>query len=322
MVTEVIRKEGKVPVEFRGMRADAVLAKLFPDYSRSQLSQWLKSGHVVFNGECLKPKDKVLGNESVILQATINSVCDNIEAENIALDIIFEDDALLIINKPAGLVVHPGAGNPNHTLVNALLYHDNDLEQLPRAGIVHRLDKETTGLLIVGKTLSAYTSLVRQMQAREISRKYKALVHGHIIAGGHIDTFFGRHPRNRLKMAVCLEGKEAITDYSILKHYYQFSLLDVALQTGRTHQIRVHMEYIKHPIVGDPLYGGRRRIPSGLSDELKQMFQAFSRQALHAYHLSLVHPTRDENLTFTAPLPQDFQNLLTALESSDELSKG
>ena len=314
-MTELLMKEAIISSEYHGQRVDVVLAELFPDFSRSQLTRWLKEGAISIDQRPYKPKDKVSGGEHVKLEVICASRSDTIEAEAIPLSIVFEDEHLLIVNKPAGLIVHPGAGNPRHTLVNALLYHAPSLQHLARAGIVHRLDKETTGLLIVAKTLATHTSLVRQMQNREIHRHYLALVHGHIIAGGTIDTFYGRHPRNRLKKAVCTHGRQAITHYSVKKKYQHFTLLDVTLMTGRTHQIRVHMAHINHPVVGDPLYGGQARIPAGLDDELRQTVKQFKRQALHAATLSFIHPHSQENLTFTVPLPDDFQSLLTALDA-------
>lgn len=308
-----------IPQEHHGQRIDAVLAQIFPQYSRSQLTQWLKDGAIIVNDQSVKPKDKVRGGEVVLLRASAPQTDgEQYLAEKIPLDVVFEDQHLLVVNKQAGLVVHPGAGNPRHTLVNALLYHEPSLHQLPRAGIIHRLDKDTSGLLIVAKTFAAHTSLVRQMQAREIHRCYLALVHGHVVAGGKLETFYGRHPRNRLKMSVLNQGREAITEYMVRKHYEKFALLDVTLMTGRTHQIRVHMAHIHHPIVGDPLYGGRARMPAGIPDALKQQLQSFSRQALHAYHLSFAHPDTLEQLTLTIPLPDDFQMLLNSMDENLE----
>ena len=292
-------KEAIVSNDYRGMRVDVVLAQLFPDFSRSQLTNWLKEGAITLNQRPYKPKDKVCGGEHVILHVTLTARSNESQAEDIELAIVFEDEHIIIINKPAGLVVHPGAGNPEHTLVNALLFHDKSLEHLPRAGIVHRLDKDTTGLLIVAKTLTSHTSLIRQMQARKIERHYLALVQGHIIAGATLDTFYGRHPRNRLKMAVCGKGRQAITQFSLNKQYHYFTLLDIKLLTGRTHQIRVHMAHINHPVVGDPLYGGRARFPAGITDELRLLLQQFKRQALHASTLSFNHPHSQEPLTFS-----------------------
>ncbi len=315
-MTESLIKEATVTAEYHGQRVDVVLAQIFPDYSRSQLSSWLKNGSITLNHRQYKPKDKLCGGEHITMRVVFDDSRNTCLAENIPLDVVFEDEHILVINKPSGLVVHPGAGNAAHTLVNALLHHAPDLQHLPRAGIVHRLDKETTGLLIIAKTLTTHTSLIRQMQAREIERHYVTLVHGHVISGGTIDTFYGRHPRSRLKMAVCVHGKQAITHYSIHKHYNGFTLLDVKLMTGRTHQIRVHMSHINHPVVGDPLYSGRNRMPSGMSGELRQNILQFKRQALHAGFLSFIHPETQECLTFTAPLPDDFQSLLTTMDEN------
>ncbi|NCT56436.1 MAG: 23S rRNA pseudouridine(1911/1915/1917) synthase RluD [Legionella sp.] len=315
-----LSEQWMVPVELAGERVDRILAQLCPMFSRSQLTNWLKAGFVTVNNQQLKPKTKLEGGECIILTRPIDiavPATSQFIPEAIPLDIAYEDDDLMVINKPAGLVVHPGAGNRAHTLVNALVHHNASLNQLPRAGIIHRLDKETTGLLLVGKTLESYTALVRQMQAREIDRHYVTLVQGHIISGQTLKTLYGRHPRQRLKMAVCETGKEAITSYTVKKHYPKAgaTFLDVKLMTGRTHQIRVHMAHIHHPIIGDPLYGGRPRHPVGLSDEARDVFLGFKRQALHAKTLNFAHPMRDEHLTFEAPLPQDFQNLLDALDA-------
>ncbi len=316
IMSDSISEQLIIPREYHGQRLDVVLAQLFPTYSRSQLSTWLKEGAITLNQRQCKPKDKVLGGEQINVSIAFETQTssDIYQPEAIPLAIIYEDEQLLVINKPAGLVVHPGAGNREHTLVNALLYHAPALQHLSRAGIVHRLDKDTTGLLVVAKTLTAHTHLVRQMQAREIQRRYITLVQGHLISGGEIATFYGRHPRNRLKMAVCAQGREAITLYSIRKHYQNFTLLDVQLMTGRTHQIRVHMAHLNHPVVGDQLYGGRMRFPAQTSAELRQLLCQFQRQALHASLLSFFHPESEEQLTFEAPLPDDFQTLLNFLD--------
>lgn len=310
-----------VPEHLAGERVDRILAQLFPAFSRAQLTTWLKDGFITINQDILKPKIKLKGGETIILNRPPESplpATEQLRPEAIALDIVFEDEALLVINKPAGLVVHPGAGNPTGTLVNALLYHDSTLNQLPRAGIVHRLDKDTTGLLLVGKTLETYTALVRQMQARDIDRHYVALVQGHIVGGRTLTTGYGRHPRHRLKMAVCTGGKEAITNYSVKKHYptAYATLLNLKLMTGRTHQIRVHMAHIHHPILGDTLYSGRPKHPKNLNDHARELFLNFKRQALHAETLSFNHPAQNKRLTFTAPLPDDFQALLNALDDT------
>lgn len=316
-MTETIFREATVLAEHHGLRSDVVLARLFPEFSRSQLSHWLKDGLITFNSQPSHPKNKLFGGEHVVMHVVLTHGMGADQPENIPLDVVFEDDHLLVINKPCGLVVHPGAGQQEHTLVNALLYHEPALQHLPRAGIVHRLDKETTGLLIIAKTLPAHTQLIRQMQAREIQKRYKALVHGHIISGGTIDTGYGRHPRHRLKMTVCDGGKQAITHYLVNQHLNGFTLLDVTLITGRTHQIRVHMAHINHPIVGDPLYNLRGRIPANLSSECRAALTSFKRQALHASFLSFEHPVCHNTLMLTAPLPNDFQSLLSSLETTD-----
>jgi 23S rRNA pseudouridine1911/1915/1917 synthase len=310
----MLTRDATVSVEDHGQRADVALTHLFPEFSRSQLSQWLKQGDITFNAHCLKPKDKVLGGELVRMHVVLQTP-DTHLAEAIPLDVVFEDESLLVINKPAGLIVHPGAGNPTHTLMNALLHHAPCLHDLPRAGIVHRLDKDTTGLLIIAKTHTAHTDLIRQMQARTINRHYQTLVQGHVIAGGVIDTAYGRHPQNRLKMAVCLHGKQAITHYFVNKQYHHFTLLDIKLMTGRTHQIRVHMAHMSHPVVGDPLYGSHTPNMRALSLETQTLFNGFKRQALHAKQLIFTHPNTQERLTMLAPLPDDFQSLLTHLDN-------
>lgn len=311
-----LHKEAVVLNEHHGQRVDVVLASLFPDYSRSQLTHWLKNGSITINASQYKPKDKVRGGELVTLDVVLDACVDDNKPEDLSFAIVYEDEHLLVVNKPAGLVVHPGAGNREHTLVNGLLFHCPSLQSLPRAGIVHRLDKDTTGLLLVAKTLKAHTNLIRQMQARDIERHYLALVHGHVIGGAILNTGFGRHPKNRLKMTVLTGGKNAITHYALKKQFGGFTLLDVQLKTGRTHQIRVHMAHIHHPIVGDPLYGGRQRYPGGITDEVRAKLQQFKRQALHAATLSVHHPETGNKMTFEAPIPTDLKLLLTTLESN------
>lgn len=317
-----IQKQFIIPREYHNQRIDSVLAQLLPEYSRSQISTWIKNGAVTMNKRLCKPKDKISGGDLIDIKVDFTPSIDAdfklSQPEDIPLDVIFEDEEVLVINKPAGLVVHPGAGNREHTLVNALLHHHESLQHLPRAGIVHRLDKETTGLLIIAKTLTAHTSLVRQMQARDIERHYITLVQGYVISGGLIDTGFGRHSRNRLKMTVMEQGRQAITQYAVHKQYKDFTLLDVHLMTGRTHQIRVHMAHINHPVVGDPLYGGRMRLPAKAEDRLRVMLQQFRRQALHARTITFYHPTTEELVTCEAPIPNDFQSLINALDEHDE----
>lgn len=307
-----------VPPQYHGLRVDVVLAELFPEFSRARLSAWLKAGLITLDDHTLKPKDKVWGGASVVMYVKDDIAPSSDEAEPISLNVIYEDETVLVINKPAGLVVHPGAGNPKHTLVNGLLYHDPDLQVLPRAGIIHRLDKDTTGLLLIAKTHLAHTSLTRQMQARTIQRQYFALVHGLVVSGARVETGYGRHPRNRLKMAVCKEGKLAITEFTVHQKFKSCTWLDVSLLTGRTHQIRVHMAHIHHPIVGDGLYGGRKRFPAGLKPSLYTLLEGFQRQALHAYALTFKHPVSQLPMTCHAPVPDDLQRLLKALEDTIE----
>lgn len=319
---EHIQQQITIPQEHHNQRIDAVLAQLLPDYSRSVISNWIKTGAIKRNQQLCKPKDKAMGGDLIDINVDFTAAIDAdfklSQPENIPLDIIYEDDDVLVINKPAGLVVHPGAGNREHTLVNALLHHAPDLQHLPRAGIVHRLDKDTTGLLVIAKSLPAHTSLIRQMQARDIERHYITLVQGYVVSGGIIDTGFGRHSRNRLKMTVLEHGRQAITEYSVCKRYNDFTLLDVHLMTGRTHQIRVHMAYINHPVIGDPLYSGRKRVPANISAELRASLQEFKRQALHARTLSFYHPKTEERIRVEAPIPQDFQSLINILDDYDE----
>lgn len=298
-----------IPNEMAGKRLDQTLAILFADYSRARLQTWINNGSIKVNGETKRSKDKVQGGETVIVNA-ISEAQKNWEAQEIQLDIIYEDDSLLVINKPIGLVVHPAAGNPDKTLVNAVLHYCPKLNELPRAGIIHRLDKDTSGLLVVAKTLIAHTYLTRQLQARTVKREYNALVNGIIISGGVIDEPIGRDPHQRKKMAVIGSGKEAITHYRVIERFQTHTLLKVNLETGRTHQIRVHMAYIHHPIVGDALYGGRLKLPKNISPELIAALRNFKHQALHARRLGLIHPVTYEYCEWQAPLPEDIACLL------------
>lgn len=299
------------------MRLDQCLAELFPDYSRSKLQTWVKSGRVLVDGRTLKAKDKLVGGEEIRLDAEAEVVLEN-EAEDIPLDIVYEDDSILIINKPAGLVVHPAAGNWHGTLVNALLNHDPNLNTLPRAGIVHRLDKDTSGLLMVAKTLQAHHSLTEQLQERSINREYLALVKGWMTAGGTIDEPIGRHPVDRKRNAVREDGKPAVTHYRLERRFKRHTLVRVKLETGRTHQIRVHMAHINYPLVGDQVYGGRFQLPAGCSEKLAQALREFKRQALHAAKLGLEHPVTGEYREWEQPLPEDMLQLLSVL-AEDEL---
>ncbi|MDJ0910048.1 MAG: 23S rRNA pseudouridine(1911/1915/1917) synthase RluD [Woeseiaceae bacterium] len=303
-----------VPDSMAGLRLDQALAKMFPDYSRSRLKAWVLEGAVLVDGEAIRPRDKVDGGEEIELTPVVEAVLES-EPEPMALDVVHEDEALLIVNKPAGLVVHPGAGNPTGTLMNGLLHHAPELAEIPRAGIVHRLDKETTGLLLVAKTLPAHTALVRALSEREISRHYHAVCQGVLTGGGTIDEPIGRHRVDRTRMSVVDIGKPAVTHYTVFERFRAHTYIDVRLETGRTHQIRVHFAHRRHPLVGDPVYGGRLAIPSGASEDLIAALRGFKRQALHAASLSLEHPTEGGQLKVEAPLPDDFESLLDALRA-------
>jgi 23S rRNA pseudouridine1911/1915/1917 synthase len=280
-MTQLIQLAARVPEADAGRRLDQVLAELFPAYSRSRLQQWVKAGEVLLDGEVVAPRYKVSGGESVEIGAELR-VESEVRPQNLPLDIRFEDDQLLVINKPAGLVVHPAAGNPDGTLQNALLHYDAGLASLPRSGIVHRLDKDTSGLLVVARSLGAHKSLVEQLQARSVHREYLALVQGEVTAGGHVDAPIGRHPRDRLRMAVVFSGKPSVTHYRVAERFAAYTLLSVRLETGRTHQIRVHMAHLHHPLAGDPVYGGRPRLPRAASDRLRTALGVFRRQARFA----------------------------------------
>lgn len=314
-MTKQIFHTGIIPQTFSGLRVDQALAKLFPDYSRARITSWLKNNQITINEKILRPKDKIQGNEQIVINAELAE--EVWEPENIALNIIYEDDALLVINKPAGLVVHPAHGNFEHTLVNALLHHCTGLSQLPRAGLIHRLDKETTGLLVIAKTLPAHHTLVKAMQERKIQRTYQSIVYGKTLPQGHIRTHMSRHPNQRTKMAVTETGKPAITHYKRLGFYEPFSHLEISLETGRTHQIRVHMAHIHCPIAGDPVYGvsGQKlaKYPA-ISEKRREFLAHFSRQALHAWRLCLTHPVTQETMCWTAPLPEDMQAFLDIIK--------
>ncbi|MGO1000019.1 23S rRNA pseudouridine(1911/1915/1917) synthase RluD [Lysobacter sp. CA196] len=303
-----------VPDSAAGRRFDAVLAELFPDYSRSRLATWIKSGDARLNGREVRPRDPVQGGESVELTVVLD-IQTRAEAEDIALDVLYEDADVIVIDKPAGLVVHPGAGNHAGTLVNALLHRDPGLATLPRAGIVHRLDKDTSGVMVVARTLPAHTSLVEQLSAREVHRQYLAVVVGALVSGGTANAPIDRHPRDRLRMAVREDGRDAVTHYRLRERFRAHTLLECRLETGRTHQIRVHMAHLKHPIVGDPLYGGALKLPKGATDGLVEALRGFKRQALHAETLEFVHPVSGEPIRCTAPVPADLRHLVAELSA-------
>ncbi len=309
----------EVPPEQAGKRIDQVIAQTLSDYSRSRIQRWLKAGYVTLDGEVPKAKETVRGGELVevqVQQALDGQSPENWQAENIDLTIVYADAALIVINKPPGMVVHPGAGNYQGTMVNALLYHFPELAKLPRAGIIHRLDKDTSGLLVVARDLKAHHHLTTQLQNRDFTREYLALVHNVMTAGGTIDQPIGRHPVHRTRMAVLPnspQAREAVTHYRVLEKYRCHTLVRVNLETGRTHQIRVHFSWLKYPLVGDPLYGGRFRLPPQASERLIEKLQGFQRQALHARLLGLRHPETGEYLEWEAPIPEDMQELLDAL---------
>ncbi|MCL5043253.1 MAG: 23S rRNA pseudouridine(1911/1915/1917) synthase RluD [Gammaproteobacteria bacterium] len=312
-MSERIRLSAQVSPQQGGQRLDQVAAQLFPDHSRSRLQNWIKSGELTVDGRTLRPRDSVFGGEELVLDAE-REVQGDWQPEAIALDIVYEDDALLVINKPAGLVVHPAAGHHDGTLLNALLHHAPSLKTVPRAGIVHRLDKDTTGLMVVAKTLEAQTALVNQLQARTVSREYECVVVGVMTAGGKVNEPIARHGVNRQKMAVVAGGKEAISHYRVIQRYRAHTHVKVKLETGRTHQIRVHMAHIHFPLVGDPVYGGRLRIPPGASQALLRELREFPRQALHARRLELEHPDDGRLMHWQVPRPADMQHLLALLE--------
>jgi 23S rRNA pseudouridine1911/1915/1917 synthase len=301
-----------VPDSSAGRRVDAVVADLFPEYSRSRLSAWIKSGDVRLDGREVRPRDPVRGGEQVTVNVVLE-VQTHSTPEDIALDVLFEDEHVIVIDKPAGLVVHPGAGNPAGTLVNALLHRDPSLEMLPRAGIVHRLDKDTSGVMVVARTLAAHTALVEQLSARQVHRQYLAVVVGALVSGGTANAPIDRHPRDRIRMAVRDDGREAVTHYRLRERFRAHTLLECRLETGRTHQIRVHMQHLKHPIVGDPLYGGPLKLPRGAAPELVDALRGFKRQALHAETLEFAHPVGGEPVRCTAPVPADMLALMQAL---------
>lgn len=321
MTDTCIRLQATVPADCAGQRLDQVAATLFPDFSRTRLQQWIKDGAITRDGQPCRVRDRLVGGERLELVAVLEEQGEWV-AQAIELVVIHEDDDILVIDKPAGLVVHPGAGNPQGTLLNALLHRYPDQALLPRAGIVHRLDKDTSGLMVVARTPRAQNALVAQLQARSISREYEAVVQGVLVSGGTVDAAIGRHPAQRTRMAVVRGGgKEAISHYRIVRRFGAHTHIRVCLETGRTHQIRVHMAHLGHPLVGDPVYGGRPRLPRQASTALVEALRGFSRQALHAAALSLDHPTTGERLRWESPLPEDMVALLETLEAESPQGK-
>lgn len=313
----IVEAMQRVPESLAGARLDQAAAELFSDYSRERLKAWINAGELTVDGVSVKPKAKLHGNEVLLLKATIEEDT-RFEPQDIALDIVYEDEAVMVINKAAGMVVHPAAGNPDGTLLNALLHYHPALAEVPRAGIVHRLDKDTTGLMMVAKTIPAQTALVEQLQARSVSRQYDAVVIGKPVAGSTIDAPIGRHPKDRKRQAVTNSGKPAVTHFRVVERFRAHTYVRCKLETGRTHQIRVHMAHARFPLIGDPLYSGRAKLPPGAAGPLKEILREFPRQALHARRLSFVHPVSGETLTFQADLPDDLLMLLDYLREDSE----
>jgi 23S rRNA pseudouridine1911/1915/1917 synthase len=308
--------EARIPIQSHGMRLDQVVAELFPDYSRNRLATWIKEGRLTVDGKTMKPRDKALASAHVVLEVADEPVIEW-QPQTIPLDVIFEDEHILVVNKPAGMVVHPAAGHADGTLVNALLGYAPELDTLPRGGIVHRLDKETSGIMFVARSALAHKSLVAQLSERTVSRTYCAVCTGALTGGGKIDAPIDRHPTARTKMAVVADGKPAVTHYRIAHRFKHYTQLQVNLETGRTHQIRVHMAHRKWPLIGDPVYAGRQRIPAGASEALITALRNFPRQALHAQALEFEHPATGDWMEFETELPDDLVELLEVLESED-----
>jgi len=312
-----IQEEGIILPDQHGLRLDQAAAELFPDFSRSRLQTWIRGGALRVDGQQLRPRDRVTEGSILSLNAELE---DEVawKGEDIALDLVFEDESIIVLNKPAGLVVHPAAGHQQGTLVNAVLNHAPDLSQLPRGGIVHRLDKDTSGLMVVAKTLQAHSHLVDQLQERTVKREYAAVCVGAMTGGGRVEANIGRHPRDRKKQAVlAVGGKPAITHYRVAQRFAHHTHITVNLETGRTHQIRVHMAHLHYPLIGDPAYGGRPRLPKGAAQPLIEILQRFPRQALHARALGLIHPQSKEPMQWEVPLPADLLQLLEVLTTYD-----
>jgi 23S rRNA pseudouridine1911/1915/1917 synthase len=305
-----------IPERMTGSRLDASLAEMLPDYSRSKITTWIKSGDALINQKTFKPKDKVSGTEIVCLTLNQKQSNDWI-AEKIPLNVVYEDEDIIVINKQFGLVTHPGAGNWSGTLANALLYYDPALSTLDRAGIVHRLDKNTSGLMVVARNEKSQKYLVEQLQSHSVDREYSAIVYGHMIAGGTVDEPIGRDPKDRVKQAVLMSGKEATTHYRAIDRFKSHTHVKAILETGRTHQIRVHLSHVGHSLIGDPMYGGRVRFPKKASEELKEALLNFKRQALHSKKLTLTHPISGEIMSWKVPLPDDMAGLMDVLKKFD-----
>lgn len=317
-MTQKIELTIQIKPEQLGLRLDQALAERLPEYSRSRIKTWIEQGNVQVNSVIVnKPREKVFGEETIVIKAELEDEV-RFTAQDIALDIVYEDEHILVINKPADLVVHPGAGNPDGTVLNALLHHYPQISEVPRAGIVHRLDKDTTGLMVVAKTVPAQTQLVAALQRREITREYEAVAFGIMTKGGKVDEPMARHSTKRTQMAVHPMGKPAVTHYRIMERFRNYTRLRLRLETGRTHQIRVHMAHINHPLLGDLVYGGRPRPPKGASETFLNVLRSFQRQALHAIMLRLDHPITGETMEWHAPLPDDFIHLIAELKADYE----
>ncbi len=302
---------------YLGQRIDQVAATIWSDFSREKLKQWLKEGHLLVNGNSVKPKYKCEGFELLTLEVELEAQTRSLP-EDIPLDIVYEDEDIIVVNKPVGMVVHPGVGNSSGTLVNALLYHYPKSAELTRAGLVHRIDKDTSGLLVVAKNLEAQFSLSKQLAKKTVYRVYDLIVYGNVIAGGTVDEPIKRHPVDRVKMAVLPGGKDAVTHYNVKERFQHFTRIQARLETGRTHQIRVHFSYIGFGLVGDPVYMPRVRVPAGASELLDETLRGFRRQALHAAELGLKHPRTGEEMLFKAPWPADLATLVDVLRTENK----
>jgi len=311
-MNESVSRQTTVPAEFEGQRLDRVAAEIWSDYSRSRIQRWIESGELTVDGAVVQPRLKLKGGETISIEAELETLVE-MQPEAIPIDVVFEDADLIVIDKPAGLVVHPGAGNPRRTLLNALLSYHPALDRVPRAGIVHRLDKDTSGLLVVARNLTAHQRLVEMLEQRQIKRIYRAVCQTALTGGGVVDAPIDRNPRDRTRMMVREGGRESRTHYRLVERFRAHSFIEVELESGRTHQIRVHMAHIRAPLVGDPVYGGRPRLPRGPSEALRVELQQFPRQALHARSLEFVHPGSGDEVRFESPLPADIERLLTAL---------
>jgi 23S rRNA pseudouridine1911/1915/1917 synthase len=320
-MTERIERSATAGESLASLRLDVAAAALFPEFSRARLQGWIRDGSLRVNGERARPRDTISSGARLVLSAEPEEAV-SWSGQDLPLSIVYEDEHLLVIDKPAGVVVHPGAGNPGGTLVNALLHHRPGLEQVPRGGIVHRLDKDTSGLLVVAASLPAHRHFVERLQSKGVRREYFAIAQGCLTGGGRVDAPIGRHPRQRTRMAVLSHGgKAAVTHYRVSRRYGHFTALRVQLETGRTHQIRVHLAHRGHPLLGDPVYGGRQRLPRGASGALLETLRGFRRQALHARLLAFDHPASGEQLSFESPLAADLVALQAVLEAEDPAAR-